>query len=315
MDLDRLREFSVLADAGSLKAASERLNVAPATLSARLHAFEHSLNARLISVQGRSLRLTEQGESLLIHAHEILNRYQALTGAVSIASRHAYRKLKIALSETSLPLFLGPFLDQLNLTWPEIRIDLVDGSRMQIAQSLLSGAVDLYFALLMDKSVPDGLIRYDIAQPFQHVLLPSQHRLAQSTSISLADLDGETFILSPNREEACVRNFQLTNLAAAGIRYKTYDSETDAAYTKLLVPIGKGVFLMPTPAPDMPPNAVSISVRGLPYPATPCVFACRRSENPDVSQFMTDFMVFCQNSLKSGPRGKEARRDEDRASL
>ena len=145
-------------------------------------------------------------------------------------------------------------------------------------------------------------VRLDIAQPFHHVLLPREHRLAQRTSVSIRELDGECFILSPNSEEPCIRNFQLTNLAAAGIGYRTYDSETDTVYTGLLVPIGKGILLMPSPAPNLPPNTVALSVRDLPHPATPCVFACRQSANPEVRECMAGFAAF----IREAPHGEAA---------
>ena len=299
MDLDRLREFTVLAERGSLHDAALALGISPATLSARLHAFEDSLNAHLVSVQGKSLRLTKEGQSLLVHARDILRAYQSLTEAVAVASRHTAHRLRLALPESSLPLFLGPFLDRINRSWPSVRIELVDGSRLPLAQSLLSGGVDLIFALRMDSGAPEGLVRHDIAQPFHHVLLPRNHRLSQRSSLTLSDLSDECFILSPDVGEADMRSFQLANLAASGIRFKTYDSGTDAAFTKLLVPIGKGILLLACPVPDLPPNTVSISVLDLPRPATPCVFACRQSGNPDVSEFLTDYMAFCRGSLRA----------------
>lgn len=110
------------------------------------------------------------------------------------------------------------------------------------------------------------------------------------------------FILAPNSEEPCVRNFQLTNLAAAGIAYRTYDSDTDAVYLGLLVPIGKGVLLVPSPVPNLPPNTVALTVRDLPHPATPCIFACRQSTNPDVHEFMTGFAALIREaSQRSTP--------------
>lgn len=298
MNLDRLREFAVLAERGSYSAAAAVLGLAPATLSARLHAFEESLDAKLLVCAEGTLEPTEAGRILLSHARGILAAYRATADAVAAASRHAYHRLRIALAETSLPIFLGPFLDRINRTWPDVRIDLVNGSRLPLAESLLHGTVDLYCTLLMDDAVPEGLIRLNIAQPFHHVLLPREHRLAQRTSVSIRELDGECFILSPNSEEPCIRNFQLTNLAAAGIGYRTYDSETDAVYTGLLVPIGKGILLMPSPAPNLPPNTVALSVRDLPYPATPCVFACRQSANPDVNEFMTGFAAFIREASR-----------------
>ena len=74
--------------------------------------------------------------------------------------------------------------------------------------------------------------------------------------------------------------------------YSTYDSDTDAVYLGLLVPIGKGVLLMPSPVPNLPPNTVALTVRDLPHPATPCLFACRQSANPDVNEFLTGFAAF-----------------------
>lgn len=298
MNLDRLREFAVLAEYGSFNAAADALQLAPATLGARFHAFEDSLDARLLVAREGVLEPTEAGRILLSHARSILAVYRATAAAVAPASRHAYRRLRIALAETSLPMFLGPFLDRINRTWPDVRIDLVNGSRLPLAESLLRGTVDLYCTLLMDDAVPEGLTRLNIAQPFHHVLLSREHTLAQRTSVSIRELDGECFILSPNSEEPCIRNFQLTNLAAAGIQYRTYDSDTDAVYTGLLVPIGKGILLMPSPAPNLPPNTVALSVRDLPYPATPCILACRQSANPDVGEFMASFAAFIREPLR-----------------
>ena len=292
MNLDRLHEFVVLAGHGSLSAAAAALHLAPATLSARFHAFEESLDVKLLVSTGGVLAPTPAGRILLSHARGILSAYQATADAIATASRHTYRRLRIALVGTSLPLFLGPFLDRINRTWPDVRIDLVSGSRLPLAESLLRGAVDLYCTLLMDDAVPEGLIRLDIAQPFHHILLPREHSLARRTSVSIRELNGECFILSPDSEEPCIRNFQLTNLAAAGIQYRTYDSETDSIYIPLLVPIGKGILLMPSPVPNLPPNTVALAVRDLPHPATPCIFACRQSANPDVSEFMTGFAAF-----------------------
>lgn len=298
MNLDRLCEFAVLAEYGSFNAAADAFQLAPSTLGARFHAFEDSLDTRLLVAREGVLEPTEAGRILLSHARSILAVYRATAAAVATASRHAYRRLRIALAETSLPMFLGPFLDRINRTWPDVRIDLVNGSRLPLVESLLRGTVDLYCTLLIDDAVPEGLTRLNIAQPFHQVLLPREHTLAQRTSVSILELDGECFILSPNSEEPCIRNFQLTNLAAAGIQYRTYDSDTDAVYTGLLVPIGKGILLMPSPAPNLPPNTVALSVRDLPYPATPCILACRQSANPDVGEFMMSFAAFIREPLR-----------------
>lgn len=300
MDLDRLYEFSVFAERGSVRAAARELGLAPATLSARLHAFEDSLNARLVAQEGNALRLTQEGRILLAHAGGLLKSYRTLTASMAAFTRHPYRRLRIALAETSLPVYLGPFLDRMNQTWPDVRIDLLHGGSLPLAQSLLSAAVDLYFTLAMDAAAPEGLAKLTLAQPFHHVLLPREHPLAQRASISLRELDGERFILAPDCAEPCVRSFQLANLAASGIRYTTYDSGTDAVYTKLLVPIGKGVLLMPSPLPDLPPGSVSVTVLDAPRPASACLFTSQQSDNPDVRAFISDFSAFIRRQPRGG---------------
>ena len=62
------------------------------------------------------------------------------------------------------------------------------------------------------------------------------------------------------------------------------------------MPIGKGVLLMPSPSPNLPPNSAALSVRDLPYPATPCIFARRQSPNPDVGEFMAGFAAFIREA-------------------
>ena len=288
MDIQKLSEFSLIGQMGSIRSAAAALDVSPATLTARLHAFEREMGADLFGKGG----LTEAGKHLLAQAPEILQYWQRVTNEVTAASQHTYRHLRISLPETIMPLFLGPFLDHLNRAWPDVHIDLLDGTDLSIEESLRSGQVDVFFAVMIDRQTPPDLERYDIAMPHHHLLLPANHPLAQKNELRLRDLDGEQFILAPNGACACVRNFQLTNLAAGKIRYSLYDSQSTITFSKLLVSIGKGLFLSPSPIPDLPPNTVSVMIRELPYPATPCYFVHKQTANADAAAFVRDFQAF-----------------------
>ncbi|MGN1019925.1 MAG: LysR family transcriptional regulator [Aristaeellaceae bacterium] len=292
MDIQKLSEFACVGQAGSIRAAAEKLHIAPSTLNSRMHAFERELGVTLLDPQG----FTEAGRQLLTQAADILQRWQSTTREVAAANRHAYRHLRISLPETIMPLYLGPFLEQLNRTWPRIHIDLLDGTDLDMAESLRAGKVDVFFAMMIDRQTPPDLERHDIAIPHHHLLLPASHPLARKSELRLRDLDGEQFILAPNGACACVRNFQLTNLAAGKIRYTLYDSQSSITYSKLLVSIGKGLFLSPSPVPDLPPNTAGVIVRNLPYPATPCFFVSRQTGNADVAAFVRDFLAFAREA-------------------
>lgn len=102
--------------------------------------------------------------------------------------------IKAVAQELGLPLYLGPFLDELNLKYPDISLELLDDSRYSIEEGLRSGEVDIYFASVMrDFEIP-GLTKTTVTASSQYLLLPRFHRLANRTTVSLRELDGECFI-------------------------------------------------------------------------------------------------------------------------
>ena len=305
MDFDRLEEFAAVAKHGSIKKAAPELGISDATLSARLNRLEEYIGTPLFERSGGALTLTAAGQLLLPGAADILSRCRRLKRELHTAQEHAYHQLRIAISGSILPLNLGPFLDQLNLNNPNIRLELLDDSRWGIVDGLQSGAVDIYFAPVMEDFAPKGLARYPVSTSAQFVVLPRGHRLADRSMVSIRELDREQFILYPKRAEPAIRDFQLRNLQDAGIHYTLYDGETSTLFYKLLVPVGKGLLLRPTPMIDLPPNAVCLPVTDLPHPATMCFFYDKANPRADVQAFVRDFPQFA----------KEAGKHEHRPSL
>lgn len=124
------------------------------------------------------------------------------------------------------------------------------------------------------------------------------HHLADRTMVSIRELDREQFILYPPTAESAIRDFQLCNLQDSGIHYTLYDGDTSTLFYKLLVPIGKGLLLRPTPMMDVPPNAVCLPVTGLPHPATMCFFFDKANPKADVQAFARDFPNFAKEVAK-----------------
>ncbi len=230
----------------------------PATLSARLRGFEKELGMELFRRVAGALALTEAGERLLPSAEEILASLRQLRGELKEAERHRYSRLRIGITGSGLPLYLGPFLDELNLKYPDISLELLDDSRYSIEEGLRSGEVDIYFASVMrDFEIP-GLTKTTVTASSQYLLLPRFHRLANRTTVSLRELDGECFIPYPRTRENCLRDFQFRNLEASGIS--------------------------------------CISVSDVPYPAAPCFFYDRASLNEEAEAFVRDYVIFAKEA-------------------
>ena len=294
MDFDRLLEFAAVAKHGSIKKAAQELNLSCAALSARLIGVEEYLGTQLFVRTRSCLVLTPAGRQLLPSALEILSSCHRIQRELHAAQEHAYHQLRIAITGSTLPLYLGPFLDQLNISHPGIRIELLDDTRFGIVDGLQSGAVDIYFAPVMDHFAPKGLSKNYVSVPTAFVIMPRSHPLADHAMVSIQELDREQFILYPPTAESAIRDFQLCNLQDAGIHYTLYDGETSTLFYKLLVPIGKGLLLRPTPMMDVPPNAVCLPVTGLPHPAVMCFFFDSANPKADVQAFARDFPNFAK---------------------
>lgn len=297
MDLDRLQEFASVAQNRSIAKAAKQLGLSNATLSARLQRFQQQLGTTLLIHTPEGMALTPSGQQFLPSALELLNSYRQLRRQIDSAKTHYYHRLRIAITGSSLPLHLGPFLDKLNLTYPNIDLELLDDSRYGVIDGLTSGEVDIYFAPIMQSFDPQGLAVKSVTAPSPYVVLPRSHPLAERAMLSLRELEGNQFIAYPFTAESAIRDFQLQNLQDSGMRYSLYETQTSTLFYKLLIPVGKGVVLRPTPIMDLPPNTVSIPVTDLPHPATMCFFYDKMTQNEEAQAFARDFPAFVKETM------------------
>ena len=290
MDLERLYEFERIASCGSVSAAARELGLSIATLSARLRSFEKSLGIPLFDREGRSVILTDAGRCLLGNADDILSHYRSIAGDLRAMSDHRYTRLVIAIDHP-FPMHLGPLMDHLNLSNPDLDLQLISTGDMDLDAALLDGTVDLCFISCVEKPLHEGLCCRPISGSSQNVVLPAEHPLNSRSGVRLADLEDECFILYQDGPNAFARDFQLKNLEASGIRHTRYDHPVSMTCIQFLVPMGKGVLITPYHLVDLP-NSVEIPLTDVPCPAYPYMLSAKEPRNPDVPRFIRDYFNF-----------------------
>ncbi len=294
MNLDRLHEFERIAETGSLTAASGELGISVATLSARLRSFESSLGVQLFRREGKALLLTDVGRCLLGNAGDILTRYRMISENLKALTEHRYEQLTFA-ADAPFPLHLGPLLDKLNLSNPSVILRLLDANSLDLWEALRSGSVDLAFLTVPENIIPEEFDRYRIAGPTQFAVLPAGHPLINRPSVSLSELDGETFLLYAEASNAFARAFQTANLEAAGISYSVYDHDIAQSLIQFLVPVGKGILITPYYLTDLPAS-VQLPLTDIPFPALPWMISARDPGNSDVPRFIREFFAFAKSN-------------------
>ena len=82
MELEQLRVFLAVAEHESFSAAARALFVSHSTTSRAVAALERELGAALLLREGRTVRLTREGEILQAEAKRLLEQVEELKAAV-----------------------------------------------------------------------------------------------------------------------------------------------------------------------------------------------------------------------------------------
>jgi DNA-binding transcriptional LysR family regulator len=109
MDIDRLRYFKVIANAGSMTTAAEILHISPAALSKAMSVLEAEIGVKLFQRAGRGISLTSEGRTLLPRTEAALELIASLKPSESSVSPKE-RVLRIGSFEVFSTHFLGTLL-------------------------------------------------------------------------------------------------------------------------------------------------------------------------------------------------------------
>jgi DNA-binding transcriptional LysR family regulator len=182
------RYFVAIAEAGSVRAASRHLNVAPSAISRQLILLEHQLGTPLFDRSGRQLLLSPAGETLLkglraaIHQHdETLDSIGALQG---LQRGHLKLATVESISITLLPQVLGAFAD----AYPGIEVSISVAGSEAVTELVRDHAADI--GITFNPTSLDGLDAVYTKDYRVGVIMAPGPPLAGRKSLSLKDCAG-----------------------------------------------------------------------------------------------------------------------------
>lgn len=136
-----LNTFAVAADAPSFTEAGRRLGLTQSSVSDHIARLEGVLGRRLFVRDTHSLRLTGDGESLLVHARLILDAHRR--AELQFAGPTLRGRVRLGTSDDMalgpLPLVLARF----RRLYPEVELDLTIGFTDDLYPMLDNGGLDL----------------------------------------------------------------------------------------------------------------------------------------------------------------------------
>jgi DNA-binding transcriptional LysR family regulator len=195
MELTPLRYFRILAQARHMTRAADALGVTQPALSAMLKKLEQEVGTALVVRTSRGVELTEAGRVFLTHADEALRAADQATTSVKELLGLEKGSIRLGGGATAITYLLPPVVSSLRRSYPGLRFYIREAGSSAVAQSVLSGELDLGIVTLPLASVNGSdLERVPMVTDELRLILPPKHRLSGKETFRWKDLDGEPVV-------------------------------------------------------------------------------------------------------------------------
>ncbi|MEX2414880.1 MAG: LysR family transcriptional regulator [Paenibacillaceae bacterium] len=239
MELTYLQTFREVVKWGSYTHAAEKLGYAQSSITTQIQKLEESYGAVLFERNGRKMKLTSAGETLLKYANDIVSLH---VESKEIVSKQSKGSLSIGTVETLAAFFLPPYLQIYRLNYPEMNVIIQPANEPFIIDSVKEGSLDVGFILDPPFTDPE-LLSYVLREEELVIVAHASHRFSRINEVSIQDLHNESLILT---EDGCTyRAMLLTALKESGVKYTLSYEFGNLEAIKQCVIYGLGIAFLP----------------------------------------------------------------------
>lgn len=187
-----LKYVLAAAELGSMRRVAEAFAVRESTVSRNIGALERRLDIQIFQRNHTGVRLTAEGRDWI---ESVRGHYDGLEEAVSSTARRnkENEKLRIGLSAPFGRQFLVDLIDRFEKAYPEVEVEIQDGSCHRQANAIRRRHLDLAF---MCGACETRACRFEtIWEEGVAALLPTDHPLAGKRELTWSDLAGERLLV------------------------------------------------------------------------------------------------------------------------
>ena len=230
--------------------AAAYLEIDQGFLSRQIKWLEKKIGFQLFDRNQRPLKLTDAGNEFLQEARQILSQVERAIELGQRLSRGEKGRLTIGINTSIANSKLPDILRAFHEKFPEVELVLQEIASYDQIEKLRNQQLDLGFFHLHNlqniKSNNDDVLTFmPILQESLVIVLPENHRFVRRTSISLAALANEQFILPPHNLLYNLRD-QINRLCVdAGFQPKVRQEAAWISTVLSLVAGGMGISLLP----------------------------------------------------------------------
>ena len=241
MELRNINTFLHIAELHSFSSAARELGYSQSAVSAQIAQLEAELGAPLFDRVGKTVRLTDAGQTFQSYARSLLVTAQQAKAALRPA-RAVSGTLRVALADSVCSVFLPGLLQQFHALCPQVELVLRTATADEMLRLLSTNQTDLAYTLDQPLLLPSLILAVNVPEPVCFVA-PAGHPLAQEAAVSLELLAQQEFLLT--ERGMSYRDALDQCLAARGLAVHPYLELGSAALLCQMVEQGMGLSFLP----------------------------------------------------------------------
>jgi DNA-binding transcriptional LysR family regulator len=230
LDLDLLRSFVSVVDAGGFTRAGERVHRTQSTVSQQIRRLEESVGRPLLHRDGKRVTLTEEGERLLSYARRILSLAQEARDVVARPTGEGL--VRLGIPEDFAAYRLTELLSEFVRSRPGLRLDVRCDLSVKLRAALARGELDL------------ALIKRDPGDGDAIAAWPERLHWVTSRDHPV-DVQGDPLPLVTSDQGCLYRNHAIHTLEAAGRSWHIAFSSPNLSGLQAAVSAGLGIGILP----------------------------------------------------------------------
>jgi len=241
MELRTINTFLHIAELHSFSGAARELGYSQSAVSSQIAQLEAELGTPLFDRVGKTVRLTDAGQTFLAYARSLLATAEQAKAALQPA-RQVNGTLRVALADSVCSTFLPDLLQRYHARYPQVELVLRTATADAMLQMLGTNQIDLAYTLDQPLVQPSLVLAVDQPEPIC-VVAPAGHPLAQKETVSLQELAQQEFLLT--ERGMSYRDALDQCMAAHHLAVKPYLELGSASLLCQMVELGMGLSFLP----------------------------------------------------------------------
>lgn len=213
MELRQLRYFAAVADARGFRRAGLQIGVRQSALSKSVRDLEEELGVSMFERHAGGVRLTHAGWQFLARVRTILEELDGALGAVAAEGRGSEGRLRIGLLASISTSHVRELIQTWRTRHGRVVLDFIEADPREHLAALRDRRLDAFIAT--EASADPDLDSEELWTEQIYAALPASHDRARDNGVKLAELAGETFIVTKSAPGPQIRNFLIRRLASA----------------------------------------------------------------------------------------------------